>query len=164
MLELIRFCFFVLPYLSDFAWIIRSKNFRFNNFPSSSTGSVPVVLRVQRYCFFLSVKHFFKIFSIYFELFHYSLTYSTLQEPFRRAFRQITPVCAMKTPLFGEKRLLKREKISQILRISRKTGAFLHGSTTLEWRLGRRFADIGGLGIEEWRLSQEQAMVLHLIN
>ena len=33
-LELIRSLFFFVPYLSDFAWIIRSKNFRFNNAPS----------------------------------------------------------------------------------------------------------------------------------
>ena len=68
LLELIRFFFVLLySYLSDFAWIIRSKNFA--KHLSLSNSAVPRVLRVQRYYFFLSVKHFCKLF---FHFFHFS--------------------------------------------------------------------------------------------
>ena len=75
---MIRFFFYCTSYLSDFAWIIRSKNFASTTSPLFQRP-VPVVLRVQRYCFFLSLQHFFKIFFTYFHFFHYPLKLSGLQ-------------------------------------------------------------------------------------
>ena len=67
-----------VPYLSDFAWIILSKNFAQQHL-SFSLGTVPVVLRVQRYIFFLSLQHFFKIFFTFLKLFYFPLKDRTLQ-------------------------------------------------------------------------------------
>ena len=102
LLELIRFFFFYVllySYLSDFAWIIRSKNFR-------STTSlfiftvVPVVLRVQRYCFFIPLQHFFKFFFNYFLFIFHLIDYYRFIMINIAIFSKILPRYGAFLPLF----------------------------------------------------------------
>ena len=58
------------------------KELPLNNFPSFSTGFVPVVLRVQRYIFFLSEQHFHEKKFIYFQLFQFPLKITALERRF----------------------------------------------------------------------------------
>ena len=126
---MIRFFFVLLySYLSDFAWIIRSKNFAKPSLFSLST--VPRVLRVQRYYFFLSLKHFCQLFFIFFHFPSSTLKDNALQRAKQAEKRQFGGLSAKKTLFKGTYRDKKHRKISQIRTFYGKTERHWHAYRT----------------------------------
>ena len=123
LLELIRFFFFfcTLVLLPFRLCLDHSFKELAEQPPLSIFISVPVVLRVQRYCFFLSVQLFLKKIFIYFILFHYPLSLSILQNtsadflPFLWRFRP------RKSAFYDSFRMDFKRKISQTDTKTRKT-------------------------------------------
>ena len=114
---MIRFFFVLLySYLSDFAWIIRSKNFAKHHLSSVST--VPRVLRVQRYYFFLSLKHFSKLFFYFFSLF----LLHTEKQPVTRKKKHEKR--RRNTSFPSEKRILRGQNWQENLGKYHKSGLF----------------------------------------
>ncbi len=131
-------------YLSDFAWIIRSKNFR-STTSLISFSTVPVVLRVQRYYFFLSLQHFFNFFSFIFQLFFISLKSNALQRRFCARFREKQPFSARFSLFFEDYRRVSSRKISQNRKIMTETDAFRTSFLLLEERTIHDFGDGNGV-------------------
>ena len=133
-MELIRFFY---TYLSDFAWIILSKNFR--KTLSSSSSTVPPVSRVQRYDFFIYLQLFSKLFSIFFHFVFISLVVLWLQRRFSGLFMKKTGFLRNSAPFSDHFRTPPATKISQ----NRKK----HGKTGMVWRRFFRGAGTGtGVG------------------
>ena len=84
-------------------------------------STVPRVLRVQRYYFFLSLKHFCQLFFIFFHFPSSTLKDNALQRAKQAEKRQFGGLSAKKTLFKGTYRDKKHRKISQIRTFCGKT-------------------------------------------
>ena len=95
-----------------------------------SLSTVPRVLRVQRYYFFLSIKHFYQLFFYFFHFSRYALKTTALQMTKQTGKRQYDGLSAKKTLFSGPYRNGKPRKISQNPYFFRKTERLWHASRT----------------------------------
>ena len=93
---------------------------------SSFQPRVPVVLRVQRYTLFIYLQHFFKLFSLFFELFLFWLIANVLHNEKCSNFCNFITFLRLFSPFLLRFRTNLNEKISQNPKIKRKTERFLH--------------------------------------
>ena len=124
MLELIRSLFFFRSLPFRLCLDHSFKELPLQQRPLFFQRLVPVVLRVQRYCFFLSVQHFRKIFLIYFWLFLYTLNLNALHQTWRLILLFLSENSACFSTFSASFQQLFRRKISQIRHFSWKTEAF----------------------------------------
>ena len=112
-------------YLSDFAWIILSKNFR--KTLSSSSSTVPPVSRVQRYDFFIYLQLFSKLFFNIFELFSFRMISNALHNEKYSNLCNFITFFRLFSPFLLHFRSSPDGKISQKPEIRRKTERLQHG-------------------------------------